>query len=759
MGIIKGIFYVLLPALAQAQFTQQGGKLVGTGAAKSLGTCTINNPSAAGPSLVGGGQGSWTSISADGNTMVSSALADPPHGAAWVFARSNGTWSQQGPKLVGSGYQGIESANEAVAISGDGNTFILGNNADNNPTGAVWFFTRSNGVWSQQGPKMVGTGATALTSPGCVAGQFNLCPGAANQGWSVAISADGNTAIEGGPSDANNGLTFAGAAWIFTRTNGVWSQQGNKLVGTGVDPYLPSLINAGAYQGNSVAISADGNTAVVGGNEDGAIGTGAVWIFTRSNGVWTQQGNKLVGTGAVGSLGAAQGSVVAISGDGNTMAESGPSDNFDSKSQTAQGAVWIFTRSNGVWTQQGSKLVRNNIAGKAPYIGGVALSLSLDGNTLIMGSGADNTAAGAAWVFTRSNGVWTQQPGKLVGTGAIDPAFQGSVALSADASTLAMGGPGDNNCVGATWVFAQPSPVPAPTSVTLAAGGGNTQTFTATFTDTGGWENFSVVDVLIRDVLDGRQACYVAFIPSGPNSGSVLLVDDGGDAGGPYSGMTLPGTGSVSNSQCSITGAGSLVSATGNSLTLTLPITFTPAFAGNKVAYLSAQDTGANSGWSALSTVSVAGAALTGPSVTGVTPVHTTGFTATDTFMFTDTNGFQDIAVANVLINGSIDGRHGCFLALVPISATSVSVLLVDDAGDAGGPYSGMVIPGNGSVSNSQCSITGALSLVNASGNNLSVTLPITFTQGFAGNQVVYLAARSNAANSGWQAVGTAAVH
>jgi len=606
---------------------------------------------------------------------------------------------------------------------------------------------------------MVGTGATALTSPGCVAGQFNLCPGAANQGWSVAISADGNTAIEGGPSDANNGLTFAGAAWIFTRTNGVWSQQGNKLVGTGVDPYLPSLINAGAYQGNSVAISADGNTAVVGGNEDGAIGTGAVWIFTRSNGVWTQQGNKLVGTGAVGSLGAAQGSVVAISGDGNTMAESGPSDNFDSKSQTAQGAVWIFTRSNGVWTQQGSKLVRNNIAGKAPYIGGVALSLSLDGNTLIMGSGADNTAAGAAWVFTRSNGVWTQQPGKLVGTGAIDPAFQGSVALSADASTLAMGGPGDNNCVGATWVFAQPSPVPAPTSVTLAAGGGNTQTFTATFTDTGGWENFSVVDVLIRDVLDGRQACYVAFIPSGPNSGSVLLVDDGGDAGGPYSGMTLPGTGSVSNSQCSITGAGSLVSATGNSLTLTLPITFTPAFAGNKVAYLSAQDTGANSGWSALSTVSVAGAALTGPSVTGVTPVHTTGFTATDTFMFTDTNGFQDIAVANVLINGSIDGRHGCFLALVPISATSVSVLLVDDAGDAGGPYSGMVIPGNGSVSNSQCSITGALSLVNASGNNLSVTLPITFTQGFAGNQVVYLAARSNAANSGWQAVGTAAVH
>jgi len=308
-------------------------------------------------------------------------------------------------------------------------------------------------------------------------------------------------------------------------------------------------------------------------------------------------------------------------------------------------------------------------------------------------------------------------------------------------------------------VFAQPEPVPAPTSATTASGGGNTQTFTVSFSDTGGWENLQVVDILIRDVLDGRQACYVAFVPSGPNSGSVLLVDDGGDAGGPYSGMTLPGTGSVSNSQCSITGAGSQVSASGNSLTLTLPITFTPAFAGNKVVYLSAQDTGANSGWFPLAAASVAGASVTGTGVTGVTPAHSTGFTTTDTFTFTGTNGFQDIAVANVLINGSIDGRHGCFMALVPINAASVSVLLVDDAGDAGGPFSGMVVPGNGSVSNTQCSIAGAGSLVSAGGNKLSVTLPIAFTQGFSGNQVVYLAARSATANSGWQAAATAGIH
>jgi hypothetical protein len=79
-----------------------------------------------------------------------------------------------------------------------------------------------------------------------------------------------------------------GATWVFTRSNGAWAQQA-KLVGSGVVGY--------ALQGRSV--SGDGNTVAVGGLYDDA-GTGAVWIFIRSNGVWSQQGKKLVGNGAVG---------------------------------------------------------------------------------------------------------------------------------------------------------------------------------------------------------------------------------------------------------------------------------------------------------------------------------------------------------------------------------------------------------------------------------------------------------------------------
>jgi hypothetical protein len=130
---------------------------------------------------------------------------------------------------------------------------MVGGNGDNGGVGAVWVYTRSGGAWSQQGSKLVGTGA--VLSP--------------QQGSSVALSADGNTAIVGGFND-NGGV---GAAWIYTRSGGAWSQQGSKLVGVGG-------VGGSAFQGNSVAISADGNTAIMGAPHDnGSIGT--AWVFVN----------------------------------------------------------------------------------------------------------------------------------------------------------------------------------------------------------------------------------------------------------------------------------------------------------------------------------------------------------------------------------------------------------------------------------------------------------------------------------------------
>ncbi|MGH7742916.1 MAG: hypothetical protein ACRENS_12950, partial [Candidatus Eiseniibacteriota bacterium] len=195
--------------------------------------------------------------------------------------------TQQGAKLVGSDLVPIAANAFSTALSSDGNTAILGGPYDNSSVGAAWIYTRSGGVWSQQGLKLVGTGAV----------------GAAFQGWSVAISADGNTALVGGFYDNSQ----IGAVWVFTRTAGVWSQQGAKLTGSGE-------VGPGLF-GNAVAISADGNTALVAGYYD-TNDSGAVWVFTRTGGVWSQQGAKLVGSGIAGVP--FQGKSVSLSADGNT---------------------------------------------------------------------------------------------------------------------------------------------------------------------------------------------------------------------------------------------------------------------------------------------------------------------------------------------------------------------------------------------------------------------------------------------------------
>ncbi len=191
-----------------------------------------------------------------------------------------------------------------------------------------------------------------------------------------------------------------------------FSQLGSKLVGT-------SALGQ-ANQGASVALSADGGTAIVGGPDDN--GGGAAWVYTLSGGAWTQQA-KLAETGASTT---ARGWSVALSADGNTAIVGGPYAN------SYAGAAWIYTRSGGVWAQQGNTLVGTGGGSDAGQ--GYSVGLSADGNTAIVGAPGVNSGAGAAWIYTRSGGVWTQQGGKLVGAGASATAAQGwSVALSGDA--------------------------------------------------------------------------------------------------------------------------------------------------------------------------------------------------------------------------------------------------------------------------------------------------------------------------------------
>ena len=459
-GVMSAAVVGLLPAAPASPavpLVQQGAKLSGNG---PIGT---------------GGQGFGefgysVAVSADGNTaLVGSPYDAGPFvpvtgGAVYVFTRSGGVWSQQGPKLVNNCTSNCANQGTAgdgghfgtsVALSNDGNTALIGALTEGSG-GSVWVFTRSGGAWTQQGPKLVGNCTSNCAHQGT--GQV------ANVGFGqdVALSGDGDTALIGNESDRSG----RGAAWRFTRSGGVWSPQGPKLVGDcKVDCANQGTGGDGGRFGGSVALSDDGNTALVGGWQDGT--DGAAWVFTRAAGLWTQQGAKIVGNCEVNCANQGTGESqsgdfgydVALSADGDTALVGGPDDE-------PGGSVWVFARSAGAWTQQGPKLEADDESnGSFGGEFGFSVALSADGETALIGGPADHTDVGAAWLFSRSAGVWSQQRDKLVGDCASDCADQGvgaigraefgaAVAMSSEADTALIGGWGDDKNTGAAWVFA-----------------------------------------------------------------------------------------------------------------------------------------------------------------------------------------------------------------------------------------------------------------------------------------------------------------
>ena len=228
-------------------------------------------------------------------------------GAVWVYY-SGAASLDRGIKLVPNGAVGAARHGTSVYLDSDFSTAIVGAPGDNNNTGAVWVYTFDGSTWTQQGSKLVGTGAL----------------GAARQGYSVSLSADGNLAMVGGPDDNNN----IGAAWVYTRSGGTWSQQGNKLVGSGAQ--------GASYQGVSASLSANGTIAMVGGRGDNS-GAGAAWVYAEGRTV-TYNGNSNTG----GSVPAA--TIGAIGGSINLDSNSG------SLTKTGYSFVGWNTLANGTGT-------------------------------------------------------------------------------------------------------------------------------------------------------------------------------------------------------------------------------------------------------------------------------------------------------------------------------------------------------------------------------------------------------------------------
>lgn len=295
--------------------------------------------------------------------------------------------------------------------------------------------------------------------------------------WQVALSGDGRTLAFGAPGEdsaaigvngdqTDNSRAGSGAVYVYTRAaaGAAWTFQA----------YLKAS-NADAYDGfgRALTLSADGNTLAVGAiSEDAAAGSvdgsdnsvssaGAVYVFSRDNGAWTQSAYLKAPVVGLADL---FGWSVSLSGDGNRLlvgapledsAASGVDGSMTDNGTANAGAAYLFQLADVGWelaaylkasnphvdaqfgnaaaiSRDGSSLV---VA--APYEGGLGAGINPDGT-----SGGAGSQSGAVYVFVENGGTWQQQAYiKAAYPGVLDY-FGYAVALSGNGDTLA---------VGATW--------------------------------------------------------------------------------------------------------------------------------------------------------------------------------------------------------------------------------------------------------------------------------------------------------------------
>ena len=311
-------------------------------------------------------------ISGDGNTAIVGAplenVSGTDQGAAYIFTRSNDTWTQQ-QKITASDKQDGDKFGEAVAISSDGSTVIVGARFEASNRGAVYVFTHSNGSWTEQ---------QKIQSADTDANDYSAT--------ALAISGDGNRLVY---SAHGYGASSTGAVLVYTRDNGSWSQEQLLLASDGqqYDRF-----------GMGLAISDDGDTILVGAyfeSPDSQVQAGSAYVFTMVDGSWTEQQKIYASPTEAGQL---FGYDIALSSDGNTAVISAHATYYPGGSNAA-GAVYIWTRSGSTWTQK-LKIQSADIEDSDSF--GYRVDMSSDGRTIIVSAYGEDTggsAAGSAYIY------------------------------------------------------------------------------------------------------------------------------------------------------------------------------------------------------------------------------------------------------------------------------------------------------------------------------------------------------------------------
>ncbi|NNF57919.1 MAG: T9SS type A sorting domain-containing protein [Rhodothermaceae bacterium] len=337
-------------------------------------------------------------------------------GSAYVFFRDGGAWGEQAELTASDAATGDEFG-YGVALSGDGTYAIVGAPGDDDTfflSGSAYVFTRTGTAWSQQQ-------------------KLNASdPGDSDRfGSSTALSADGTIALIGARLDGGAGSS-TGSAYVFTRSGTTWAEEAKLLASDGAD---------GDRFGAAVALSADGQVALVGAqdDDDAGAGSGAVYIFVRTGTTWTEQAKLTASDAAGGDL---FGRAVGISGDGQYAVVGAYLDDDDGADS---GSIYIFARTGTTWTEQ-AKLTASDAAAGDQFGYGVAIN---DGGTVLMG-GANaedegGSDAGAAYAFVRNGTTWSEAEKLTASDAAANDFFGRTTALSADGQTVFVGADGDDD--------------------------------------------------------------------------------------------------------------------------------------------------------------------------------------------------------------------------------------------------------------------------------------------------------------------------
>jgi hypothetical protein len=297
------------------------------------------------------------------------------------------------------------------------------------------------------------------------------------------------------------------------------------------------------------------------------------------------------------------------------------------------------------------------------------------------------------------------------------------------------------------YTLTAPSQTPTVTALSPIATSGTQQTFTFSFSDPDGAADLGVVNVLINNFLNGAGACYIAYDRP---SNIAFLVNDAGDN---LTALTLNGSGTTANSQCTLVGAGSSATTSGNTLTLTLVIQFNATtFSGRKVLYMAARDAVQNnSGWQPMGTYSVGATPAANPMVVSLTPNSGSANSATLSITYRDATSAGNLQATQILINNALDGANACY---VPYFVPGNLLLLVPNNGD-GNQATAMDLAGGGTLENSQCRVESVGSSRSVSGNTLTLTVKLTFKTPFNGRKIIYGGVQTTTGgNSGWHAMG-----